>query len=127
MVLPEADALTIHKNIPGAKLNENVGFTVPCDTNASLVLAYGGQSFTIDPRDLAFAPLGAQGDCVSGIASSGNGSENGPATWIVSDILILIVKYCDTNLGCKVGDTFLKNAYFSTDISKNTVSLAKLA
>jgi len=108
MVLPPADATVIHQNIPGAQEDGQGGFTIPCTTNASVALTYSGQSFTIDPRDLAFQPVDAnnpQGDCVSGISS---GSIGTVTQWLV-------------------GDTFLKNAYFSTDVSKNTVSLAKLA
>lgn len=60
----------------------------------------------IDPRDLAPLPVDVTapaGDCISGI-SSGNA---GTATeWLV-------------------GDVFLKNAYFSTDVRANTLSLAK--
>lgn len=107
MVLPAADAAVIHQNIPGAQEDGQGGFTVPCNTNASVALIYAGQSFTIDPRDLAVQPVNSndpQGDCISGIVSTGSGSMT---QWLV-------------------GDTFLKNAYFSTDVSKNTVSLAKL-
>jgi hypothetical protein len=108
MIIPDADAATLHKNIPGAVADGQGGFTIPCTTNASIALTYAGQSFTIDPRDLAFQPLdpnNPKGDCVSGIAST---RANAPANqWLV-------------------GDTFLKNAYFSTDVSKNTLSLAKL-
>ncbi|KAF8802550.1 aspartic peptidase A1 [Phlegmacium glaucopus] len=108
MVLPDNDAAAIHKLIPGSAPDGQGGFTIPCTTNASVSLTYSGQSFTIDPRDLAFQPLdpnNPQGDCVSGIASAGAGASE--TQWLV-------------------GDTFLKNAYFSTDVSKNTVSLAKL-
>jgi len=85
MVVPPKDAATIHKNIPGAIEDGQGGFTVPCTTNASVALIYAGQSFTIDPRDLAFQPLDAnnpQGDCVSGIASAD--ARAPPTQWLVS-------------------------------------------
>lgn len=66
-----------------------------------------GTSFAIDPRDLLFAPVDANdltGDCVSGISS---GSVGGANEWLV-------------------GDVFLKNAYFSTNVNTNQIQLAKL-
>jgi len=108
MILPEADALAIHKNIPGAQSAGQGGFTVPCNTTAVVALTYAGQSFTIDTRDLATQPVNSNdsnGDCVSGITAGDISDDQNE--WLV-------------------GDTFLKNAYFSTDVSKNTVSLAKL-
>lgn len=107
MVVPANDAAVIHKNVPGAQPDGQGGFTVPCTTNASVALTYAGQSFTIESQDLAFQPVDSkdpQGTCVSGIASGTVGSAN---QWLV-------------------GDTFLKNAYFSTDVQANTISLAAL-
>ncbi|KDR78920.1 hypothetical protein GALMADRAFT_244580 [Galerina marginata CBS 339.88] len=107
MVLPAADAQAIHDQIQGAKSDGQGGFTVPCTLTDSVALTFGGQEFAIDPRDIAFQPVDAndpQGDCVSGITS---GNIGGATEWLV-------------------GDVFLKNAYFSTDVSKNTVSLASL-
>jgi len=107
IVAPQSDAETVHAAIPGAQPDGQGGFTVPCNTNASVALTFGGTSFAIDPRDIAFQPLDVNnpnGDCVSGIAS---GNIGGATEWLV-------------------GDVFLKNAYFSTDVGKNTVSLAKL-
>jgi Eukaryotic aspartyl protease len=107
MIVPTGDAVQIHKAIQGAKSDNNGGFTVPCTTNASLALTFGGRSFAIDPRDIAFAPIDPNnpaGDCVSGIASGQAGTAQ---EWLV-------------------GDVFLKNAYFSTNVGKNTIQLAKL-
>ncbi|KAG7451049.1 acid protease [Guyanagaster necrorhizus] len=107
LIVPAADAETIHSNIDGATSDGQGGFLVPCTTNASIALTFGGTAFAIDPRDLAFAPLDINdptGMCVSGI-SSGN---VGQGEWLV-------------------GDTFLKSAYFSTNVDKNQLSLAKLA
>ncbi|KAF9524418.1 aspartic peptidase A1 [Crepidotus variabilis] len=106
-VLPENDAIAIHKLIPGAQSDGQGGFTVPCNSKTVVALIFGGRSFAIDPRDIAFQPLNPRdptGDCVSGIAS---GSVGGANEWLV-------------------GDTFLKNAYFVTDVEKNTVALAQL-
>jgi hypothetical protein len=107
IVAPQSDAEAVHAAIPGAQSDGQGGFTVPCNTTSSVALTFGGTSFAIDPRDIAFQPVDANnpnGDCVSGIAS---GNIGGATEWLV-------------------GDVFLKNAYFSTDVGKNTVSLAKL-
>lgn len=107
LVVPPSDAEAIHRAIPGAKSDGNGGFTIPCTTNASLALSFGGQLFTIEPSDLTFVPSNSKdltGDCVSGISS---GQVQGPNEWLN-------------------GDVFLKNAYFSTDVGKNTIQLAKL-
>jgi len=107
ILAPAADAAKVHQGIQGAKSDGQGGFLVPCTTNASIALNFGGKSFAIDLRDLAFAPVDANnstGDCVSAIS----GGNVGDATeWLV-------------------GDTFLKNAYFSTNVNKNQMSLAKL-
>jgi len=107
IIAPAADALAVHNAIPGAKSDGQGGFTVPCTTSASVALTFGGASFAIDPRDIAIAPLDPNnptGDCVSGISS---GAIGGATTWLV-------------------GDVFLKNAYFSTDVGKNQLQLAQL-
>ncbi|KAI0833254.1 acid protease [Trametes gibbosa] len=105
IIAPDADAAAVHAAIPGAKSDGQGGFTIPCDTTASVALTFGGQAFAIDTRDLIFAQLDDAGTtCASGISS---GDIGGDGTWLV-------------------GDVFLKNAYFSTDVTKNQISLAKL-
>jgi len=107
IIAPAADATAIHRQIPGAKSDGQGGFTIPCTTTAKVAMTFGGKTFEIQPQDMTFVPINAndpKGDCVSGISS---GTIGGPQEWLV-------------------GDVFLKNAYFSTDVTKNTVSLAKL-
>lgn len=85
IVAPASDADAVHAAIPGAQSDGQGGFTLPCTTTASVALTFGGQSFSIDPRDLAFQPVNAndpQGDCVSGIAS---GNIGGAQEWLVSN------------------------------------------
>jgi hypothetical protein len=106
MIVPEQDAQLIHKNIAGSK-QVNGTFLVPCTTNSSLALTFGKQPFAIDPRDIAFLPVDQNdlaGDCISGISAGNVGGAN---QWLV-------------------GDVFLKNAYFSTNVGKNTIQLATL-
>jgi hypothetical protein len=107
IIAPPADALAIHQAIQGAQSDGQGGFIVPCTLQQSVALNFGGQSFAIDPHDIAFLPVDENdptGDCTSGITS---GQIGGDTEWLV-------------------GDVFLKNAYFSTDVTDNTLSLAKL-
>lgn len=107
ILAPPADALALHKQIPGAKSDGQGGFTIPCTTSTVISFKMGNQDFAIDPRDLSFVPVdqnNLKGDCVSGIMS---GQIGGAQEWLV-------------------GDVFLKNAYFSHDVGKNAISLAKL-
>ncbi|KAI0316720.1 aspartic peptidase domain-containing protein [Amylostereum chailletii] len=107
IIAPPNDAQTVMSAIPGAKSDGQGGFTIPCTSNTTISMTFGGQQFDIDPRDLAFVPVDPTdltGDCVAGISS---GQVGGADEWLV-------------------GDVFLKNAYFSTDVTKNTLSLAKL-
>jgi len=108
-ILPQADAEAIHAAIPGSQSDGQGGFTIPCNSKSVVSLSFGGKAFDVDPRDLAFQPLSRDpnGDCVSGIAGAPNGAVGNANEWLV-------------------GDTFLKNAYFSTDVEKNTLSLASL-
>ncbi|KIJ32489.1 hypothetical protein M422DRAFT_35793 [Sphaerobolus stellatus SS14] len=101
---PRNDVIALHKLITGAAFDGQT-FTVPCSLNQSVALSFGGRTFTIDPRDIAFAQANNNDVCVSGI-QTGAVDDNG-STWLV-------------------GDTFLKNAYYSTDVNRNTISLAKL-
>ncbi|EJU04655.1 acid protease [Dacryopinax primogenitus] len=108
IVAPPNDAAAVHALIPGSASDSQGGFTIPCTTNASVALTFGGTAFNIDTRDILFAPVdpnNVQGDCVSGISS---GEIGGAKEWLV-------------------GDVFLKNAYFTVDEGKNTVGLAKPA
>ncbi|KAG8696701.1 hypothetical protein FRC09_008314 [Ceratobasidium sp. 395] len=107
IIAPPADAAALHKQIPGAKSDGQGGFTIPCTTDTLVSFKMGNQDFAIDPRDLTFVPVdqnNLKGDCVSGIMS---GQIGGAQEWLV-------------------GDVFLKNAYFSHDVSKNAITLAKL-
>ncbi|KAG5219530.1 aspartic peptidase [Salix suchowensis] len=83
ILAPDADARALHQAIPGARSDGQGGFIIPCTTNATIALTFGGREFTIDPRDLVFAPLNLNdptGDCFSGITS---GSIGGANQWLV--------------------------------------------
>jgi hypothetical protein len=106
ILAPPQDAQQIMQGLGGTCDTQQC--TIPCTANASLALSFGNASFTIDPRDMAVLPVNLNdptGDCTAGIQPQ----QIGTATeWLV-------------------GDVFLKNAYFSTDVSNNQISLAKLA
>ncbi|KZS92656.1 acid protease [Sistotremastrum niveocremeum HHB9708] len=105
---PPDDVDAIHAAIAGAQKQPNGSFTVPCTLNDTVTLTFKGQPFDIDPRDIASFPvnvLDPAGECMSGIVPA-NGSTSS-TQWLT-------------------GDVFLKNAYFSVDEDKNTISLAKL-
>jgi len=107
IIAPAQDAAAVHAAIPGAASDGQGGFTIPCTSTVKVALSFGQHPFAIDTRDLLVQPVDANnpnGTCVSGIAS---GNIGGATEWLV-------------------GDVFLKNAYFSTDVGKNTVSLAQL-
>jgi len=106
IIAPPPDAEAAHANIPGTKSDGQGGFTIPCTNTAVVSMTFGGQAFDINPVDLLFAPVDENdltGDCLSGISS---GEVGGPMQWLV-------------------GDVFLKNAYFSHNVDKNEISLAK--
>jgi hypothetical protein len=84
LIAPSSDAQAIHAAIPGSKSNGQGGFTVPCTTTAQVALTFGGTSFAIDSRDIAFAPIDPNnptGDCVSGIGTVNFLAEH---QWLVS-------------------------------------------
>ncbi|KAJ7722740.1 acid protease [Mycena maculata] len=108
-VAPLADATALFALINGSTSDGQGGFTVPCTFNQSIALTFGGTSFAIEPQDIAVAPVDANdptGDCTAGIGGGSFGTSD--TEWLV-------------------GDTFLKNAYYSTDVGKNQISLAKLS
>lgn len=89
IIAPAGDASAIHALIPGSQPDGQGGFTVPCNTKAQVALKFGNSEFTIDPRDLAFAPLtnDPNGDCASGISSK----EGGDGTqWLVGDVFLKV-------------------------------------
>lgn len=104
IVAPPSDAAAVHAAIPGAASDGQGGFTLPCTSTAQVALSFGGQAFNINPADLAFQPTtnNLQGTCVSGISS---GQVGAATEWLV-------------------GDVFLKNVYFATDVTNNQIGLA---
>ncbi|KAJ7678506.1 aspartic peptidase domain-containing protein [Mycena rosella] len=108
LVAPKEDVDAIHSAIPGAKFDTSSNaWTVPCDTDASVSLVFGGKFFSIRPSDLAFLPVdpnNTMGACTSAIAE---GVSEGPTEWLV-------------------GDTMIKNVYLSTNEDTDEISIARL-
>jgi hypothetical protein len=93
IIAPSSDALAVHAAIPGAQADGQGGFTVPCNTKASVALTFGKRAFKINPVDIAFQPLDPNdpnGDCVSGI---GAGNVGGAQEWLVSYFSATVTSY----------------------------------
>jgi len=106
IIAPSADAELVNTMLGGSSSDGQ--YIVPCTTNASVVLTFGGAAFPIQATDIAVLPVDLNdptGDCTSGIQSGTVGTDT---EWLV-------------------GDVFLKNAYFSVDTGNNSISLAQLS
>ncbi|KZO96681.1 acid protease [Calocera viscosa TUFC12733] len=101
---PLNDVRNIYAQIPGSVENPDQSFYIPCDASASVAFTFGGQNFSIDPRDLVTFQATASNMCATTIGGSGGN----PTSWLL-------------------GDTFLKNVYISLNEKANTIQLAKLA
>ncbi|KAH8822817.1 acid protease [Flagelloscypha sp. PMI_526] len=88
--------------VPGAALDQQAGFLVPCNTQSVVAFTFGGQEFKVQPGDLATGQQVGNGMCLAGIQS---GNVGAATEWLV-------------------GDVFLKNAIFSTNVDKNIMNLA---
>jgi cathepsin D len=84
------DAAAIHVKIPGAKIDDEGFFTVPCLSTTRLEftfkdkLTYQDTTFAIDPRDLVHFPLDPNdpsGDCHSAIYGHDTHSQLGVRVW----------------------------------------------
>ncbi|RSH85382.1 hypothetical protein EHS25_004778 [Saitozyma podzolica] len=104
IVAPPADAQAFHAQIQGAQSAGNGMFTIPCTTNAVVTMTFGNAAFQIDPRDLLFQPVSNDltGDCISAVSA---GTVTDDQTWLL-------------------GDTFLKNVYFTTNVQTSNVELS---
>jgi hypothetical protein len=108
MVAPQADAEAVHARIPGSKSDGQGGFTIPCNTTATVSFKFGGQDWPLLARDMIFVPLNENdpnGDCVSALGGGTVGQAN---EWLV-------------------GAAALKRLYFATNAEKNVIGLGKLS
>src|SRR5579859_6842725 len=100
MIIPPNDADALHNAIPGSVTDGQGNYAFPCSTNANLALVFGGQPFSISPKDYVGAPLsGTSSLCQSNIVGQQIG---GPNQWLN-------------------GDVFLKNVYSVFDFDNNQI------
>ncbi|EPQ54274.1 acid protease [Gloeophyllum trabeum ATCC 11539] len=107
IVGPGLDVDALHEAMPVSRF-DGFNWIIPCTTTTKVSLTFSGKEFEIDSRDLTFLPVSSTnltGDCYSSIT---RGTVGGDQEWLV-------------------GDVFLKNVYFSTDVGSNEISLASLA
>ncbi|KAF9492362.1 acid protease [Pleurotus eryngii] len=120
LVAPKVDVSAIHMLIPGS-LYTGTRWIIPCTTNATISLVISGQEFPIDSRDLLFLPLNMgrlKGYCWSSISEMQGVSKPKGTN---------IGKTGGKTTSWLVGDVFLKNVYFSTNLDRDTISIARLA
>ncbi|TFY71344.1 hypothetical protein EVG20_g1657 [Dentipellis fragilis] len=98
-------AQRLNAQIPGAELDEDGEYIIPCNTQTVFVVGIGQAAWPIDPRDLSFSRVrGRNGYCVSNIQADEDRAAN--------EILL--------------GAAFLKNVYHILDKGRNQVGLARL-
>ncbi|CAG8450086.1 aspartic peptidase domain-containing protein [Gigaspora rosea] len=102
ILVPIGDADTIHKKIPGSKLDELDGvYVIPCNTTAVVSLKFEGVDYDISVRDLLVLPADDT-MCFSGIFPA---SDSDIDFWLV-------------------GQTFLKGVYSAFDVGNKKVGFA---
>lgn len=99
---------------------------VPCTLKTPITFTIGNQTYSINPRDIAFTPIDQSqpnGTCMSGIAEGNPGLV--VEEWLVSDAIPYRLRsvISGTSLG-QAGDVFLKNVYFSTNEATDEISFA---
>jgi cathepsin D len=100
MIVPPNDADTLHNAIPGSVTDGQGNYAFPCSTDADIALVFGGQPFSISPKDYVGGPLnGTSNLCQSNIVGQQIG---GPNQWLN-------------------GDVFLKNVYSVFDFDNNQI------
>lgn len=100
MIIPPNDADALHNAIPGSVTDGQGNYAFPCSTNADIALVFGGQPFSISPKDYVGGPLSSTSSlCQSNIVGQQIG---GPNQWLN-------------------GDVFLKNVYSVFDFDNNQI------
>ena len=98
---PPANVSALHRQIPGAKTEDNIMWTVPCANAKPLEVAFSGVTYAIAPGDW-LSGAGGSGDCTSNIV----GFEVVKDQWLF-------------------GDVFLKNVYTVFDMDQKRLGTSR--
>ncbi|KAF4999815.1 hypothetical protein FGRMN_2195 [Fusarium graminum] len=93
----------VHALIEGAESGDGTTYTVPCDSNGNLTIAFSGVDYVISPKDW-ISPPNKEGKCTSNLY----GFEVVKGAWLL-------------------GDTFIKNVYAVFDADERRIGFAASA
>lgn len=85
MFIPPADAIDLHKLIPGAVSNGQGDFAIPCSVTVNVSMILNGESFSIPPKDYVGLPLNGSTLCQSNFVGQQIGD---PDQWLVGDVFL---------------------------------------
>ncbi|KAK6339100.1 hypothetical protein TWF696_009885 [Orbilia brochopaga] len=105
ILIPPDDALKIHQSIAGTQSNGQT-FYIPCNTNVSLELVFGGDKYAISSKDYV-------GDVV-------NATSNLCLSLIVGKSVVRDGAWL-------IGDVFLRNVYSVFDMDEHRIGFGKVA
>lgn len=87
----------VHALIDGAESSDGITYTVPCDSNGNMTIAFSGVDYVISPKDW-ISPPNKEGKCTSNLY----GFEVVKGAWLL-------------------GDTFIKNVYAVFDADERRI------
>ncbi|KAH6949890.1 aspartic peptidase domain-containing protein [Fusarium avenaceum] len=93
----------VHALIDGAESSDGITYTVPCDSNGNMTIAFSGVDYVISPKDW-ISPPNKEGKCTSNLY----GFEVVKGAWLL-------------------GDTFIKNVYAVFDADERRIGFATSA
>ncbi|KAH7160701.1 aspartic peptidase domain-containing protein [Dactylonectria macrodidyma] len=100
---PGESVKALHALIPGAESSDDTTWTVPCDSDKNLTIAFSGVEYVISPKDW-ISPKSSSGVCTSNVY----GHEVVKGAWLL-------------------GDAFIKNVYAIFDKDSRRIGFANSA